>query len=89
MVKELGQKTGLNWGLSGWLIHQDNAPDRTALFVKQFLTSKNFTVMEHPPYSPNLAGSGENAEFSEGSSKNHVPKLLPAMAAPNAKVCEC
>ena len=26
-----------------------------ALSVKQFLASKNITVLEHPPYSPDLA----------------------------------
>jgi len=35
---------------NGWILHQDNAPS-----VKQFLTNKNITVLEHPPYSPDLA----------------------------------
>ncbi|XP_076389805.1 uncharacterized protein LOC143264822 isoform X1 [Megachile rotundata] len=38
----------------GWLLYQDDAPAHTALSVKQFLTSKNITVMGHPPYSPDL-----------------------------------
>jgi len=35
--------------------HQDNAPAHNALSVKQFLANKNITVLEHPPYSPDLA----------------------------------
>jgi transposase len=34
--------------------HQDNAPPHNALSVKQFLANKNITVLEHPPYSPDL-----------------------------------
>jgi len=33
----------------------DNAPAHNALSVKQCLANKNITVVEHPPYSPNLA----------------------------------
>ena len=36
-------------------LHQDNAPVHNALSVKQFLANKNIPVLEHPPYSPNLA----------------------------------
>ncbi|GFX65392.1 QLQ domain-containing protein [Trichonephila clavipes] len=39
----------------GWLLHQDNAPAHTGLFVKQFLANKNITIIENAPYSPNLA----------------------------------
>jgi histone-lysine N-methyltransferase SETMAR len=38
-----------------WIFPQDNAPFRNALSVKQFLASKNITVLAHPPYSPDLA----------------------------------
>jgi len=38
-----------------WNLHQDNAPAHNALSVKQFLANKNITVLEHPPYSPDLA----------------------------------
>ena len=40
---------------NGWILHQDNAPAHNVLSVKQFLASKNITVLEHPPYSPDLA----------------------------------
>jgi len=40
---------------NGWLLHQDNVPAQNALSVKQFLANKNTTVLEHPPYLPDLA----------------------------------
>jgi len=36
-------------------LQQDNAPAHNALSVKQLLANKNITVLEHPPYSPDLA----------------------------------
>jgi len=39
----------------GWILHQDNASAHNALSVKQFLANKNVTVLEYPPYSPDLA----------------------------------
>ena len=38
-----------------WILHQDNVPAHNALPVKQFLATTNITVLEHPPYSPDLA----------------------------------
>ncbi|GFY12432.1 hypothetical protein TNCV_1798541 [Trichonephila clavipes] len=40
-------------GSDGGFLHQDNVSAPMALSVKQFLTSKNATVMGHPAYSPN------------------------------------
>ena len=40
---------------NGWILHQENAPAHNALSVKQSLANKNITVLEHPPYSPDLA----------------------------------
>ena len=37
-----------------WILHQDNAPAHNTLSVKKFLANKNITVLEHPPYSPDL-----------------------------------
>ncbi|GFX22644.1 hypothetical protein TNCV_2993791 [Trichonephila clavipes] len=51
-VKTIREKPQL-WS-DGWLLHKDNAPAPTALPDKQFLTSKNFTVMGHLPYSADL-----------------------------------
>jgi len=38
-----------------WVLHQDNAQAHKALSVKTFLTKHKITVLEHPPYSPDLA----------------------------------
>jgi len=40
---------------NGWILHQGNAPAHNTLSVKQFLANKNITVLEHPPYLPDLA----------------------------------
>jgi transposase len=36
-------------------LHHDNALAQTALPVREFLDSKQITVLEHPPYSLDLA----------------------------------
>ena len=38
-----------------WLLLHDNAPAHTAIRVRQFLAQKKVTVLDHPPYSPDLA----------------------------------
>ena len=38
-----------------WVLHQDNARAHNALSVKTFLTKHKITVLELPPYSPDLA----------------------------------
>ena len=38
-----------------WVLHQDNAPAENALSVTTFLTKHKITVLEHPPYSPDLS----------------------------------
>ena len=43
------------WKNDSWILHQDNAPAHNALSVKQFLTDKRIPVLEHAPYSPDLA----------------------------------
>ena len=40
---------------NGFILHHDNAPCRTSLLVRQFLSNKNITVCPHQPYSPDLA----------------------------------
>lgn len=43
------------WKNKSWILHQDNAPVHTALVVKSFLAKHGIPVLEHPPYSPDLA----------------------------------
>ena len=42
------------WKNNNWFLHHNNAPAHTSLIVRQFLTSKNITVIPPPPYSPDL-----------------------------------
>ena len=43
------------WKNASWILHQDNAPAHNALSAKRYLAKNNISVMEHPPYSPDLA----------------------------------
>jgi len=40
---------------NSWILHHDSAPVHTALSVREFLATKQITVLEHPVYSPDLA----------------------------------
>jgi len=42
---------------NSWILHHDNAPAHMALSVREFLATKQITVLEHPAYSPDLAPS--------------------------------
>ena len=37
---------------NSWILLQVNAPAHTALYVREFLATKQITVLEHPAYSP-------------------------------------
>ena len=39
------------------ILHHDNAPAHTALSAREFLATKQITVLEHAAYSPDLAPS--------------------------------
>ena len=51
---------------NSWILHHDNAPAHTALSVREFLATKQITVLEHPAYSPDLASSNFFLNFFEG-----------------------
>jgi histone-lysine N-methyltransferase SETMAR len=40
-----------------WWFHWDNAPVHTAASVKEWMAAKGIKVLEHPPYSPDLASA--------------------------------
>ena len=42
---------------NSWILHHDNVPAHRALSVKEFLATKQRTVLEHPAHSPDLAPS--------------------------------
>jgi hypothetical protein len=43
------------WKNASWVLHHDSAPAHNALSVKRYLANNSIPVMEHPPYSPDLA----------------------------------
>ena len=43
------------WKKNNWFLQHDNAPAHTSFVVRKFLTSKNITVIPHPPYLPDHA----------------------------------
>ena len=57
--KRLREKVRWKWPKpfvsNSWILHHDNAPAHTALSVREFLATKQITVLEHPAYSPDLA----------------------------------
>lgn len=38
-----------------WCLLHDNAPAHSSVIVRQFLAKKSVTILDHPPYSPDLA----------------------------------
>jgi histone-lysine N-methyltransferase SETMAR len=40
---------------NGWVLYQDNTPVHSAFSIHRFLTEKNISILQHPPYSPDLA----------------------------------
>jgi len=43
------------WEGRRWILHHDDAPAHSALIVREFLVRNSITMLEHPPYSPDLA----------------------------------
>ena len=59
LLRSVREKRRELWQGKSWLLriiyHYDNAPAHNALSIRQFLAEKNITVLEQPPYSPDLA----------------------------------
>jgi len=55
--EKVRQKRPELFGNNSWILHHDNAPAHTTLSVREFLATKQITVLEHPAYSPDLAPS--------------------------------
>ena len=55
LLRSVKEKRRDSWESSTWLLHHDNAPAHTALGIRKFLADKNITVLEQPPYFPDLA----------------------------------
>ena len=52
---------------NSWILHHDNAPAHTVLSVREFLATKQITVLEHPAYSPDLAPSDFSVPKDKGN----------------------
>ena len=59
VLKRLGEKVrrkrSEHFANNSWILHRDNAPAHMTLSVREFLATKQITVLEHPAYSPDLA----------------------------------
>ena len=53
-MKKLKQKRP-HMAAGDWWFHWDNAPVHTAATVKNWLAAGGVQMLEHPPYSPDLA----------------------------------
>jgi hypothetical protein len=49
------KKKRLNMAAGEWFFHWDNAPVHTVTVVKDWMVAKDFRLIEHPPYLPDLA----------------------------------
>jgi transposase len=56
-VKKLDGNDPELFAKNSWILHHDNTPAHTVMSVREFLASKQITVLEDPPYSPDLAPS--------------------------------
>jgi hypothetical protein len=56
------------------ILHQDNAPAHTALSVREFLATKQTTVLEHPAYSPDLASPLRPRLFSVPENQGNIER---------------
>ena len=55
MMAKIRHKRRELWVSNTWILHHDNAPAHAALSVRQFLATKQVTILDYPPYSPDLA----------------------------------
>jgi len=56
-----------------WFLLHENAPSHNATFVNKFLAQLKVTVLDHPPYSPDLAPSDY---FLFPKVKSHLKECL-------------
>ena len=54
-MKRLKQKRPILAAEWDWLFHWDNCPVHKSHLVKEYMDQKGLKVIEHPPYSPDLA----------------------------------
>ena len=96
VLKRLHEKVRWKWpelfASNSWILHHDNAPARMALSVREFLATKQITVLEHPASSPDLPPSdfflfpkikellkGRHFDGIDDSSEGHFTKPVPKL----------
>jgi len=57
LSEKVRRKRPEHFANNSWILHHDNAHAHTKLSVREFLATKQITVLEHPAYSPDLAPS--------------------------------
>jgi transposase len=55
LIDAVGRKRGDLWRDHSLILHHDNAPSNSSFRVSQILAGKGISVMDHAPYSPDLA----------------------------------
>jgi len=55
LLKRIQRVRTAKFQSSEWFPLHDNAPSHNTAIVKELLANRNFTVLHHPPYSPDLA----------------------------------
>jgi transposase len=55
LLEKVRRKRPEHFANNSWILHHDNAHAHTALSVREFLATKQITVLEHSAYSPDLA----------------------------------
>ncbi|XP_063860627.1 uncharacterized protein LOC135100938 [Scylla paramamosain] len=57
LLRSVREKRQETWQNNSCLLHRNSAPAHNALSIRQFLVENNITMLEQPPYSPDLAPS--------------------------------
>ena len=57
LLEKVGRKRPELFANNSWILNHVNASSHTALTVREFLATKQITVLEHPAYSQDLAPS--------------------------------
>ena len=55
LMRSIREKRRDLWENRSWILHHDNAPAHNALSIREFLAKNNITLLDQPPYSPDLA----------------------------------
>ena len=57
LSRAVRRKRPEKWRTNGWFLLHDNAPSHRSVLVKNFLAKEDMRIMEHPPYSTDLAAA--------------------------------